>query len=84
MNAVDTGCRMEFRKLFDANFGQARAEMATGRAEKELLRLELHAETRQLESRADARLADLKSELLGWMFLCWIGTIGAALLMLKL
>jgi len=32
----------------------------------------------------DARLSELKSELLCWMFLFWVGTMGAVLAILKL
>jgi hypothetical protein len=34
--------------------------------------------------RVDAKLEQLKAELLRWMFLFWIGTVGALLAMTKL
>lgn len=90
MNAVDTSYRAEFRELFEAHFGQVRAEMGTIRAEMAQLRTELKAEVAavrsemaQLEARIDAKLADLKSELLRWMFLFWLGTIGAVMALLR-
>ena len=38
----------------------------------------------RLESRMDAKLERLKSELLRWMFLFWVGTMGTVLAILKL
>jgi hypothetical protein len=37
-----------------------------------------------LESRLDARLEALKAELLRWMFLFWVGTMGTVVAILKL
>ena len=49
---------------------------------------EHRAETRSgfsnIESRMDAKLSELKSELLRWMFLFWVGTMGTVLAILKL
>ena len=49
---------------------------------------EHRAETRagfgSVEARVDARLSELKSELLRWMFLFWVGTMGTVLAILKL
>jgi hypothetical protein len=44
----------------------------------------LEARMAALEARVDAGLADLKSELLRWMFLFWVGTMGTVLAILKL
>ena len=38
----------------------------------------------ELEARMDAKLEGLKSELLRWMFLFWVGTMGTVLAILKL
>ncbi len=38
----------------------------------------------RLEARLDAKLGALKSELLRWMFLFWVGTMGTVLAILKL
>ena len=37
-----------------------------------------------MESRIDAKLGGLKAELLRWMFLFWVGTMGTVLAILKL
>jgi hypothetical protein len=78
---VDTGYRQEFKDLFEANFGrlEARMEALEARTDAKLDRLaaELRGEFR-------AGLADLKSELLRWMFLFWVGTMGTLLAILKL
>jgi hypothetical protein len=44
----------------------------------------LEARMEALESRMDAKLEALKAELLRWMFLFWVGTMGTVLAMLKL
>jgi hypothetical protein len=38
----------------------------------------------RLEARVDAKLEALKSELLRWMFLFWVGTMGTVVALLKL
>lgn len=38
----------------------------------------------RLEARMDAKLEALKSELLRWMFLFWVGTMGTVLAIVKL
>jgi hypothetical protein len=44
----------------------------------------LEARMDAFESRVDAKLEALKSELLRWMFLFWVGTMGTVLAILKL
>ena len=44
----------------------------------------VEARMRELEARIDAKLETLKSELLRWMFLFWVGTMGTVLALLKL
>jgi hypothetical protein len=44
----------------------------------------LHAEMGQLEARIDSKLEKLKSELLIWMFVFWVGTMGTVLAIVKL
>ena len=67
---VDTSYRQEFKDLFEANFARVEVRMAA-------------LETR-LESRMDAKLEALKAELLRWMFLFWVGTMGTVVAILKL
>jgi len=44
----------------------------------------VEARLAQFEARVDAKLEGLKSELLRWMFLFWVGTMGTVLAILKL
>ena len=99
LNLVDTSYRQEFRDLFEANFGrvearlggvEARVEARLGAMDARIAGLEATMNARmagleeRLTSRMDAKLADLKSELLKWMFLFWIGTMGTVLAIVKL
>jgi hypothetical protein len=67
LNAVDDSYRQEFRDLFDANFGQVRAEMAQLRAEMRgemgLLRADLRAEMKSLTTELRAGMTNLTTEL---------------------
>jgi hypothetical protein len=38
----------------------------------------------QLEARADQRIAELRADLLKWMFLFWLGTIGTVIALQQL
>ncbi len=62
-NAVDTSYRAEFRDLFEANFGQVRAEMAALRSE--------------LKSELKTEIAKSKTSLVFWMFGFWVGSWAA-------
>lgn len=62
LNAVDDSYRQEFRELFQAHFGR--------------LEERLKAMESRLETRMDLKLQAQKSELLFWMLLFWVGTIG--------
>jgi hypothetical protein len=77
LNLVDTSYRQEFRELFEANFGRVDARLAA--IERRMSDLEV-----KLEARMDAKLEALKSELLKWMFLFWVGTMGTVLAIVKL
>jgi hypothetical protein len=73
-----TGELVEYLNTIDAGY---RAELERlndtnwGRVESRIA---------QVEARIDQRLAELKAELLKWMFLFWVGTMGTVLAMLKL
>ena len=58
---------------------EARVETRIAGVETRMSELETH-----LMARMDAKLADLKSELLKWMFLFWVGTMGTVLAIVKL
>lgn len=70
LNTLDQAYRTEFRDLFTAH---------AGRLEDRMSQLEI-----RLEARMDAKLEALKSELLRWMFLFWVGTLGTVVALLKL
>lgn len=70
LNAVDDSYRREFRELFQAHFGRLEDRMQGMEA--------------RFESRMDTRLAELKAELLRWMFLFWVGTMGTVLAITRL
>ena len=95
LNLVDTSYRQEFRDLFEANFGRVEARL--GAMDARIAGLEARLETRisgvetrmadleeRLVARMDAKLEALKSELLKWMFLFWVGTMGTVLAIVKL
>jgi len=69
-NQVDATYRSELREINDLNWARFEAKL----------------EQRIAEVRADLRagLANLKAELVRWMFLFWIGTLGTLIALLKL
>jgi len=81
LNLVDSSYRQEFRDLFEANFRRVEAQMAGLQVHLEARMTDLE---RRIESRMDAKLAELKSELLKWMFVFWVGTMGTVLAIVKL
>jgi hypothetical protein len=93
-NAVDLTYRADLRELnelnfarFDAKLEQRIAELEA-RFERRWSELEAKFERRwaqldaridRLEVSVDAKLDRLKAELIKWMFLFWIGSVGLAL-----
>lgn len=86
LNAVDQSYRQEFRELFDANFRrlEARLDGVEARLDQMVSTEVFEARLAAFESRMDSKLAELKSELLRWMFLFWVGTMGTVLAIVKL
>ena len=91
-NAVDATYRSEVRAIADAQSARIDAQMGQLRAELRQEIGDLRAEMRvgfaavsdrfaTLEMGTDAKLERLKAELLRWMFLFWVGSVGAALLL---
>jgi ABC-type phosphate transport system auxiliary subunit len=87
--------RSELRQEIAALGAELRVEIAALGAELRVEIAELRAEMRAgfaavndrfvaSEARTDAKLEGLKAELLRWMFLFWVGTVGAILAMTKL
>jgi hypothetical protein len=83
LNAVDDSYRREFRDLFDANFGQVRAEMAQLRAEMRgemsMLRGELSQLRAELRADVKARVGEAEKRLIGWMFTLWVGQVAVTI-----
>ena len=67
------GLRAELKADVAGLRGELRAEVAVVRAE-------MKAEMAGLEQRLNDRIRAQKQELLFWMFLFWVGTVGAVLL----
>jgi BMFP domain-containing protein YqiC len=95
LNAVDQSYRQEFRDLFEAHFGRLEERMNALEArmntlEARMTAMEARIEARfadmeaRLEAKLDAKLEAMKSELLRWMFLFWVGSMGTILAILKL
>jgi hypothetical protein len=79
LNTIDATYRSELERLNDLNWKRVEERIALvetrlgGRTDKLAGRLD------QLEIRMEQRIAELKAELLKWMFLFWLGTIGTVL-----
>ena len=70
MNQVDATYRAEFRDLFEVHFARFDAKLEQRAA--------------QLESKFETKLEQMKTELLRWNFLFWIGTLGTVVALMKL
>jgi hypothetical protein len=70
MNQVDATYRAEFRDLFEVHFARFDAKLEQRAA--------------QLESKFETKLEQVKTELLRWNFLFWIGTLGTVVALMKL
>ena len=77
LNAIDTTYRAELERLNDLNWS---------RVESRIGQVEARMDQRITELRAEVRveLAGLKAELLKWMFLFWLGTIGTVIALQQL
>ena len=95
LNTIDSTYRAELERLNDLNWGrvESRIGQAEARFEQRWSQLEARFEQRcsQIEARVDQRvaelrveLASLKAELLKWMFLFWLGTIGTVIALQQL
>jgi hypothetical protein len=68
MNAVDSAYRSEIRETNELNFGRFMASVDQRFAEQDA-RIEKRFAT------VDVRFAELRSDLLKWMFIYWSGTM---------
>jgi hypothetical protein len=78
-NQVDLTYRTELRELNELNFARFDARLDQRLAN---LRGEMQGDLADLEVRTERRFAELRAELLKWMFLFWLGTIGPILALL--
>ena len=76
--------RAELRQEIGALGAELRQEIAGQGAELRQEIGELRAEMRAGFAASDGKLEGLKAELLRWMFLFWVGTMGTVLALLKL
>lgn len=83
LNTLDTTYRAHLERLNDINWSRVESRIAQAEARMEQRYSHLEARLDHLESRLDdrldRRLAELKAELLKWMFLFWLGTIGTVI-----
>ena len=95
LNTVDGTYRSELERLNDTNWArfEARLEQRATMLEALIDRRAAELETRiermdaridRLDTKVDQRLAELKAELVKWIFLFWLGTIGIVLGLQKL
>ena len=99
MNQVDATYRTEFRDLFDIHFARFDAKLEQryaqldAKIDQRTAELEARLEQRVEQSEAklehhmaqlEVRIERMKSELLRWNFLFWIGTLGTVVALLKL
>ena len=76
--------RAELRQEIGALGADLRQEIGESRAELRQDIGDLRVEMRTGFAASDAKLEALKAELLRWMFLFWVGSVGAILAMTKL
>jgi hypothetical protein len=76
-NRVDATYRADLRELNELNFARFEAKLDQRTSH-------LEARLEALEARVDAKLDRLRAELIKWMFLFWIGSVGLALLVNRL
>lgn len=90
LNTIDATYRTQLERLNDANWSRVESRIAQAEAKLEQRYSQMDARLDQfqdrleqlearLDDRLDKRLAELKAELLKWMFLFWVGTIGTVI-----
>ena len=91
-NQVDATYRGDLRELNELNFArfdaklEQRAAQLDAKLDQRAAQLDAKIDRLAAELRADLRtgLASLKAELVRWMFLFWVGTLGTLIALLKL
>jgi hypothetical protein len=83
-NAVDASYRQEFKDLFEANFGQVRAELRAMRSEFDSRMEVFRAELDAFRSQMLGRMAALETKLTRRMLYFWLATVGTILTFMRL
>jgi hypothetical protein len=99
LNSVDTTYRTELERLNDANWARFEARLDRRASaleakfdvlETKFSALEAKMETKfgaleaTFDAKLDQRLAELRAELIKWMFLFWLGTVGTVIALQRL
>ena len=99
LNQVDATYRAEFRELFEVHFGRfdakleqrvaqldAKLEQRAGQLDAKIEQrfAEFDAKLEQRGAQLETKMEQMKSELLRWNFLFWIGTLGTVVALVKL
>ncbi len=84
LNTIDATYRAELERLNDLNW--SRVESRIAQVESRIAQAEARFEIRfdQLKAEMRGEMAALKAELLKWMFLFWLGTIGTVIALQRL
>ena len=93
-NQVDATYRSELKEINESNFARFDAKLeqriaevkAEVRSEMHALRTEfasLRAEFANHQAESRASIESLKAELIKWMFLFWLGTVGTVMAMMR-
>ena len=83
-NVVDAGYRQEFKDLFEANFGQVRAELGAMRAELRAMRSEFDARMDAFRAEMAGKMAALEAKLTRRMLYYFLATVGTILTFMRL
>ena len=76
--------RADLRQELSEQGAQLRVEIGELRSEMRMGFASVGDKFQTMESRTDAKLERLKAEMLRWMLVFWVGTVGAILAMTKL
>lgn len=80
-NEVDATYRNDLRELNESNFQRFDAKL-----EQRLAQQDVRWERRiaELDAKWEKQIGSLKAELIKWMFLFWVGTVGAVLTLMRM
>ena len=84
LNTIDATYRGDLERLNDLNWSRVESRIAQAEARLDQRYSQMEGRLDQLEGWLGQRLAELKAELLKWMFLFWVGTIGTVIALQRL